>query len=275
MLLIRLFLGSIKKNLILFLKSLVCITEPTQHLKVYKSFVFNLRAFGFKTALKLPVFIFSNTKILSVGKIRIFCEMTPGLICIGKADSKSQGCSKFSNEGELLVKGPVIIGGCTSFSNSGTITFDGYNLISEGCTVVIKEKLTIGKNSRVGFHSFVMDSDEHFTIDVEKLEVYPYTRPIVIGRFNWIGSYTYIKKGTKTPDYMIVASPNALLCKDYTEMPPYSVMGGSPARLIKSGIRRIFNYEQQQKLEKFFSQERNAKKYTFDQDINLDVLCAD
>lgn len=59
------------------------------------------------------------------------------------------------------------------------------------------------------------------------------------------------KKGTKTPDYLIVASANALLTKDYTSLPPYSVIGGSPAKLLKSGVRRIYNSNMEQKINQF------------------------
>ena len=273
-LLLRLSLSSIKNNINRFLKRLVCEDVPTQHLCIYKSFVFNLKAFGIKTALKFPVFVFSNTKIYGIGDIKICCKISPGLLCIGKADSKSQGCTKLFNVGQIYIYGKTVIGGCVSISNVGTIVFKGNNVISEGCTVVIRNKLTLGEYSRVGFHSFVMDSDEHFTIDVETKDVYPYTKPIEIGRFNWLGAYTFVKKGTKTPDYLIVASPNALLCKDYMEMPPYSVIGGSPVRLLKTGIRRIFDVDKQRKLVLFFKENENVKKYTFDNDIDLDALCA-
>lgn len=273
MLLLHLLLRSIQWGLTRFIKRIICMSEPTQHLCVYKSFIFNIRAFGFKTALKFPVFIFSNTKITKIGNIKINCELKPGLLSIGKADSKSQGCTKFLNVGNLNINGPVIIGGCTSFANSGTVIFEGNNLISEGSTIIIRNRLSIGEYSRIGFHSFVMDSDEHFTVNIETREVYPHTKQIVIGRFNWFGGYTFIKKGTKTPDYMIVASPNALLCKDYTDFPLYSVIGGSPVRLLKSGIRRIFNEEQQQKLETYFKQNPEIEKYTFEDNSNLDNIC--
>ena len=83
-----------------------------------------------------------------------------------------------------------------------------------------------------------------------------------------MGNTTFIKKGVKTPDYFIVASPNALLTKDYTSMPPYSVVGGSPVKLLKSGIRRIYNGEIEAKLNKHF-------KATLDNTVIWDVETKD
>jgi acetyltransferase-like isoleucine patch superfamily enzyme len=46
-------------------------------------------------------------------------------------------------------------------------------------------------------------------------------------------------KGTITPNNTIIAS-NSLLNKNYIETPPYSVLAGTPAKLVKSGVKRIF-----------------------------------
>lgn len=34
-----------------------------------------------------------------------------------------------------------------------------------------QKKLEIGEQSRIGFHSFIMDSDDHYTIDIESRQV--------------------------------------------------------------------------------------------------------
>lgn len=46
-------------------------------------------------------------------------------------------------------------------------------------------------------------------------------------------------KGTQTPDYCITAS-NSICNKDYTNLPSYSLIAGSPAKFIKQGVRRLF-----------------------------------
>ena len=132
----------------------------------------------------------------------------------------------------------------------------------------------MGSNSRLGFHGFIMDSDDHFTVDINTRKVYRNCKPIKIGAFNWFGNTTIIKKGVVTPDYLIVASTNALLTKDYSSLPPYSVLGGMPAKVIKSGIRRVFNLDNESDIIKFFKSNPEAMSYDVDPEINLDEFCA-
>ena len=70
---------------------------------------------------------------------------------------------------------------------------------------------------------------------------------------------------------MIVASANALLTKDYSELPPYSVVGGCPAKLLKTGIRRIYNEENESFLKDFFTYQ-NMDYYDLSND-DIDSFC--
>ena len=118
-----------------------------------------------------------------------------------------------------------------------------------------------------------MDSDDHYTVDIANRQVSYNKKEIIIGKYNWIASHSYIKKGTKTPDYLIVASANALLTKDYTSLPPFSVIGGSPAKLLKSGVRRIYNSNMEQKVNQFFKENPYTSSYKIDNSIVLDDVC--
>lgn len=247
------------------------LSVPNRTINVYKTLIFNFIAFGIKGVFKLPVYIYNNTNIYKVGKIILHCPMTRGLIRIGELDLKSQGKTKFKNVGTIEVWGPIKIEGCTILENDGKIEFHGFNRIADGSMVIIREKLVIGEQSRIGFHSFVMDSDDHFTIDVETRQVKKNRKEIVIGRYNWMASNTYIKKGVRTPDYLIVASANALLTKDYTDLPPYSVIGGSPAKLLKTGIRRIYNTKNESQINKFFRCNENI--FVLEEDVDLGEYC--
>lgn len=247
------------------------LSVPDRKVNVYKTIIFNLIAFGLK-GLRFPVYIYNNTNVYKVGKIILHCPIKRGLIRIGQLDLKSQGKTKFRNAGTIEVWGPVKIEGCTILENDGIIEFHGFNRIADGSLVVIREKLVIGEQSRIGFQSFVMDSDDHFTIDLETRQVKKNRKEIVIGRYNWIASRTVIKKGVKTPDFLIVASANALLTKDYTDLPPYSVIGGCPAKLLKTGVRRVYNTDKERVLNKFFY--KGNTKFIIEEKVDLEEFCA-
>lgn len=237
-----------------FLAACLGLSIRQQGVNYFKTFIFNYIAFGLDGIIKLPVLIYGNTKIYKIGKIEITCPWRKGVVSIGRLDYKSQGITKFYNAGYIKIEGPLHIEGCTILENTGCIIFRGFNRIGDGTNLFIRNLLDFGEQSRLGFHSMVMDSDDHFTIDTETHKINRTHKPIIIGKYNFIGNSTFIKKGTKTPDYLIVASPNALLIKDYSNLPLYSVVGGSPVKLLKTGIRRIFNEQEESKLRKFFNE---------------------
>jgi hypothetical protein len=54
-----------------------------------------------------------------------------------------------------------------------------------------------------------------------------------------------VLKGTQTPDFCTVAS-NSLCTKDYTSLGENILIGGVPAKLIRSNISRDWSGEKQQ-----------------------------
>lgn len=227
---------------------------PTdQSLNIIKTIYVNYRALPIKQAIYLPIYIYRGVKIYKLGKIIINTpNLKRGMISIGKITYKSQGVGKLLNLGLIEFRGATTIGGGFIIENVGVIIFKGNDRLGEGVTLLIRDKLEFGEYSTLGFRCFLMDSDDHFTINCNTLEIGRNKKPIIIGRRNWIANSTYIKKGTITPDYTIVASANSLLSKDYSGIEPYSVLGGIPAKKIGSGIRRIYNFKEEDSLNKLF-----------------------
>ena len=260
-----------------FLKKIVYFLQgfsiPNQRVNVFKTVMVNFRLYGLKGLKTLPIIVYHNTKIYSLGKITFTIPLQYGLLTIGKLDLKSQGFTKFNNKGEIIIHGYIEIGGCCIIDNMGIIELGGANRISDGSQLFIRRRLSIGKNTGIGFHSHIMDSDDHFTIDVINNTIANNNKSINIGKGCWIGCSTFIKKGTILPDNTIVASANALLTKDYTGIPPFTVLGGVPAKPIKSGIRRIRLTEFERELKCYFKKHPNEKFYQCDKNVNIDELC--
>lgn len=72
-----------------------------------------------------------------------------------------------------------------------------------------------------------MDTDYH-SIDGK-----PYTVPVTIGNHVWIGCKSIILKGVNIGDGAIIAA-GSVVTKD---VPPFSLVAGSPAKLIKENVK--------------------------------------
>lgn len=244
-------------------------------INLFATLRFNIKAFGWRTGLRFPVVIHGDFKAYNVGTIRLTCEPRRGLIVIGlnQCDTVVRH-SVWNNQGTIEIGGPLYINFGTRIKNQGTITFSGNDILSQECMVDIRSTLHMGKNVSVGYNSEIVDSDIHFSVDVENHCIRYNTVPIRIGNFNWFGSHTFIKKGTITPDYLTVASPNALLCKDYSDLPPHAILGGAPANMIKQGTRRLFNFANEVSVRQWFAQHPDQSVYPLSEDVPLDDFCA-
>lgn len=239
---------------------------------LYRTLLFNIKAFGLLKGLKLPVYVYGKVKVYSMGKIDVKCPLRRGLITLGMNEQDvALRYSIWNNQGVIEVHGPVYINFGTKITNQGTIVFSGGNAFGYACSLIVKERLEFGHDTSMGYYSEISDTDAHYTIDVNTRKVGALTKPVYIGNFNWMGSHSYIKKGTRTPDYTIVASPNAMLCKDYCrDVEPYSILGGSPAKVIAKGKRRIYNFKNEQMVREAM---RQKGEYSVSEQVNLDEFC--
>lgn len=236
---------------------------------------FNIMAFGLKKGLRLPVYVYGKIRINRIGKININCPVRRRLICIGvNNEIVNNAVTLWHNEGTIDFNGQVFLNYGIRMLNKGHIVFGGNNIIGTLVSFDINDRLEVGYNSNIGIASNILDSNHHFTINMDNRHVARRTGCIRIGNYNWIGSNTFIKKGCITPDYIIVASPNALLAKDYSNAEPYSVLGGAPAKPIGNlRIRRIYDFHIEREIQKFFDEHPEAEFYTVQENTDLDEYC--
>ena len=243
-------------------------------INIFSTLRFNIQAFGLVKGLQFPVFIYGKIKIGEIGDIRIMCPIRRRLLVIGSNHSTvAAPYTVFHNTGIIEIHGRVFLNYGSVLSNSGLIVFQGNNLFGNQTDINIVNRIEFGRNTSIGFESHITDNDHHFVLDVTTHKVSRNNATITIGSFNWIGSHCFIKKGTITPDYFIVASPCSMLSKDYSSLPPNTVMAGCPAHPVKQGIRRIYNFSEERKIKEYFTKHPEIEYFQYDEDANLDEIC--
>lgn len=236
-----------------------CMQKP--RVNWFKTFLINFRCLPWHQAVRLPIYIYSHTMLVSMGKIRIESrDVRRGMIRIGTRNFFSGYRTQWINSGLVVFKGRFLIEAGTCINNSGTVILGEESRFCENNKVLIVNGLTIGKSTQIAFDTVIMDTDFHTIISVEKGVAKKSYAPVVIGDYNWIGNRSLVKKGTVTPDYAIVSSMS-MLNKDYTSAPPYPLLGGCPAKVLGDGWRRLYHTEHNREINAFFKEYPEAKEY--------------
>jgi len=124
----------------------------------------------------------------------------------------------------------------------------------------------IGLNTRLSWECQVFDSNFHYLVDNNG-----YTTKclgeVIIGENVWIGNKVTINKGTVLPNKTIVGS-GSFVNKDFSQYGEGCIVAGMPAKFIKSGYRRLFNYDKQTEVDEFFKNNPKENKYFVGNEIN-------
>lgn len=108
----------------------------------------------------------------------------------------------------------------------------GHNSYMNASLIQCASSITIGDNCAIASDVLIQDTDFHPMLDEDGNEK-TYTKPISIGNHVWICAKATILKGVTIGDGAIVAA-GAVVTKD---VPPYTLVGGNPARVIKENVK--------------------------------------
>lgn len=112
----------------------------------------------------------------------------------------------------------------TDFGKNISIGKDVF--INSGCHFQDQGGITIGDGSLIG-HNVVLATINHDLLPSQKRK--NHYAPITIGSNVWIGSNAVILPGVTIGEWAVVAA-GAVVTKD---VPPYTVVGGTSAKIIK------------------------------------------
>lgn len=218
----------------------------------------NFRSFPLRQAWRLPVFVYGRPRIYGLsGSMKVAGKVSSGMIRFNQTKPGSPSNmavqSEIFNEGKIIFHGKGLIGTGNKIRIASHAVLDiGENFkIADMCNIDCYSEISIGAQSRIAHRCQVLDANYHYVANFNKGVVPHWTHPIKIGKGCWICNTTTVMGGTVLPDYTIVAS-NSLVGKDYSDMPESSMLGGIPAKLIATGVRRVENSKLERKIFSYY-----------------------
>jgi acetyltransferase-like isoleucine patch superfamily enzyme len=119
--------------------------------------------------------------------------------------------------------------GRTAFLTIGDGTF-----INEGSELHVGLRLAIGARCAIAGHVIIRDRDSHRLGSADdQFDLTESLAPVTIGDHVWIGSRAMVLKGVTIGEGAVIAA-GAVVTRD---VPPMTLVGGNPARVIKERVR--------------------------------------
>lgn len=205
-------------------------------LGIPKSIYVNLRLLPFTQAIRLPIIVSTQTKLISLkGKVNLY-KVKTGIVRIGftGADTVDYDYNRtiLRIDGTLHIKGKTKIAKSSKLIIQGELTL-GNNFITTGDTTIIcAKKIMIGNDTMLAWQSIVMDTDQHNILDQDQ-NLINENKEIKIGNNVWIGARCFILKGVNIPNGSIIGA-NTTVTKSFNQ--ESSLIAGNPPKIIKESI---------------------------------------
>lgn len=248
-----------------------------------KTIRLNFTLLPFKKALKLPIIVTGKLIIDSLkgGHVEIDAPLHFGMINFGRDidNMPIATCkSRVMINGKVTFKGHCILNQSVNLCvwHGAHVEIGHCVIIASGILLKSAHNIVIGDYTRIASGSFIMDTNVHTVKDTETGRIARNYAPIIIGSRCWLTMNTSVTAGAVIPDYSITAR-GSLINKDFSKDGTIGLMlGGSPAKVLKTGVRRQFDYKIEQKVNKYFLENPDAMYYQdkpgFDEPEEIEVV---
>ena len=211
-----------------------------------KSIYFNFKYLPLKQAIKLPIILHNAYFDDMQGKVIIDCDhIYRGMIHIG-----NWGVSLFpakygivwqNHGGTVVFKGKCGIGAGSviSINKRAELEFGDDFLNSAVFKVVASRKIRFGRSCRLGWNTFVLDTNMHPLKDLQTNKKGKGGANIIIGDYNWFGTNCVILPGVETPE-RIICGLGTIVTRN-VNWESYCLYGGSPIRKLRENVYRDLN----------------------------------
>ncbi len=211
-----------------------------------KSVIFNLKYFGVKESLKLPVLLHKKVKVYGYkGRIELPDKIKFGMIKIGYSgpvfDAKNrttvwhlQGVAKFYGKAKFGNGSKISIG------KDSLVDFGHGFRLGADSELISRKHMKFGNNCGISWCVSIMDSDLHLIKGVED-SIINNNRAVVFENDVWIGCKSVVLKGVRLKSGSIVAAGTIVSksndnCKE--------IITSNTQYVLKSNVERVYNTEE-------------------------------
>ena len=145
----------------------------------------------------------------------VYCKGKPSLYAKGKMNIGT-GVRIWSNISQTRLS---VFAGATLTIGEGTYI--------NGARITAKDNVSIGRHCTIAPEVLIMDSDFHDLHDQTQAGI---SQPIIVEDHVWIAARAIVLRGVRIGEHAVVAA-GAVVTRD---VPPYTVVGGNPAKVIKN-----------------------------------------
>lgn len=134
----------------------------------------------------------------------------------------------------LIVDGNIFIGPGVriDIGNNASLSIGKQTEFANDITIICKERMVVGNDCILAAGTIIRDTDAHQIYYNGRDNAGP-TKPIIIDEHVWICNRAIILKGVSIGKGSVIAA-GAVVTKD---IPPFSLVAGNPAKIIREGIR--------------------------------------
>ncbi len=214
-----------------------------------KSIYFNFSMLPFAQAIRMPIILSRYTYFYSYsGHIRLTSPAKFGMIRFGyfgeDVITPKDTRTLLQIEGDLILSSNVHFGNgvIIRIEPNAQLEIETNVKISNKTKIICYDNIRICHDTRIAWECQIIDTTFHYMRNIVTNTVSDLTSPIVIGAHNWIGNRVNVMKGAIIPDYTIVAAGS--LCNRHYSHDEKSLIAGTPAKLVKSGIYRCLDQEE-------------------------------
>ena len=255
-----------------FISRLFCAIEVRYvppRLSLWRTLYFNFRMLPFKMAIKMPISIYGRVHFpMLAGSVKINSDgIKRGMIKIGQQDpfdaTTGLGFISIAPHTKMVFNGPAQIHTNTAIRIlAGELIFGKFAYIgAENKVICNGAHIFLGDYFRCAFQSAIINSNFHSVIDINSGTCQPPIKSIYINEKCWIGNRTTIAGSTKLKSGTIVAA-GSYVNKDFTKLEEeHQMIGGRPAKLLKSGLARVYANKVEKEIMTYFDEHPDAQTY--------------